>query len=121
MSRADRNCSNIRERFTIDSVHFLRDFEKACVGLDASPAAAAVELGISRSQMSAWRVNGRIPGARVVLALAAYAGLNPLDYLIDLEAGNIPPAPENKPWTFLRALERIKQLEEELKRASQQA
>lgn len=70
--------------------------------------------------MSNMEKAGRVPSGRVLVAFAVYAGLNLNDYYINFNDATLPEQPKEKSWTFRSALERIKQLEEELKRASQQ-
>jgi len=108
-------------RWELDLTRFMFDFEVACVGLGVCSAQAARELGIPSSSLTRMKTLGVMPGAREVVAVAAYAGLNLNEYLVDLDHPSCPVNPRERSWTFRSALERIKQLEEELKRASQQA
>ena len=108
----------LNSRWEFDSVKFMKDFDHACIDLGVSPSEAGKSLSVYGAQLTRMRKGERCPNLRVTLALAVYVGLDLKDYLIDLDAA--PEAPSVKAsWTFSSALERIKQLEEELKRAKQ--
>src|ERR1700740_2757378 len=97
-----------RGRYEFDSQRFIRDLRQACADLGVNLAQCARDLGIERSRITYMESSGKVPEGRILVALAAYGGLNLNTYLIDFEEPRFPQYPSGKPWTFVSALERIK-------------
>ena len=65
---------------------------KLCHEKGISPTGAALEMGISRGAVSAWKNGARIPNSAILTKIAAYFGVS-VDYLLGNEEK--PAAPKD--------------------------
>lgn len=64
---------------------------KLCHKKGISPTGAALEMGISRGAVSAWKNGARIPNSDILTKIAAYFGVS-VDYLLGIEEKEKPTA-----------------------------
>jgi hypothetical protein len=83
----------ITPRYTFDCIRFHAALKRAARELGSSLTEAARDVGISHSCISNLRAPSRLhpPGTTSLLALCAWAGLNPMDYLEDTQDSTSAP------------------------------
>lgn len=64
---------------------------KLCHEKGISPTGAALEMGISRGAVSAWKNGARIPNSAILTKISAYFGVS-VDYLLGNEEKEKPTA-----------------------------
>lgn len=67
---------------------------KLCHEKGISPTGAALEMGISRGAVSAWKNGARIPNSAILTKISAYFGVS-VDYLLGNEEKEKPASQED--------------------------
>lgn len=63
---------------------FFDVYKQLCEKSGKTPTAAALEMGIGRATVSAWKNEGRVPSGKTLQKVADYFGVS-VDYLLEAE------------------------------------
>lgn len=63
---------------------FFDVYSRLCKEIGKTPTSAALDMGIARSTVSAWKSEGRIPSGATLQKVADYFGVS-TDYLLEKE------------------------------------
>ena len=108
-----RGPRGLDRRYSFDHETFRRAVLDALAESRLSKSTMATELGYSPTSMSQMinGVEGRGTGAHPIIAICAYLGINPCDFVVDTEDAT-PESPIPK--TYRAAVARIRELEQSL-------